>query len=605
MQQEKFSEMEAVKERYSEDYIAEAQEDEAKRDVLIRECHHLMSAERIRQQSVASCLERQFVDEIACVSSAHTKTDLTKIADRKKAGQPMRLQLLAALLRLADELDLDYRRVRLDELEQAMIPKRSKAHWWKCHYVESVDILEERRIQISFRFSKEDPDEVVELVPDLVVEKLKQELTERGLQEVLWPHVPVKVDEPILLEPSPVDKQPVPAEILKVFRQEHQDINLQRALRGIEPLAPSGPGKLTVTFGEHPENMVRQARGYWQDGQRDRAIATLEQGISLAPESAPLHGLLADAHSRMGHLQLAKSRAQEAIRLNAGSFLGRLNLGIVLSHEGSHRRALDHLRIAELASSPIRLQASDGQRLFLAIARCLAGLGDFWYAGERIEAISDLADSAPAEPDQAIEAEQAELASRVKNKLQLFESEEIQERTLEPDMEPVLSYWTPEAPFLYEYGSTPFTEGILLGGSSSWIDYAIECEFQILSRAAGFFLRADACASTGLMMQFKLDKLRRHQELHSNYFLHKITKVDLPTPLNRHEWHTVRFELSGNRLRTHLDGELIDEWADFSPRYSSGKFGFRLYVGEFALYRVPRATVKKKVVRKSKGDAAV
>ena len=55
MQQEKFFETEAVKERYSEDYIAEAREDDAKRDALIRECHHLMSAERIKEQSVAGC----------------------------------------------------------------------------------------------------------------------------------------------------------------------------------------------------------------------------------------------------------------------------------------------------------------------------------------------------------------------------------------------------------------------------------------------------------------------------------------------------------------------------------------------------------------------
>lgn len=133
----------------------------------------------------------------------------------------------------------------------------------------------------------------------------------------------------------------------------------------------------------------------------------------------------------------------------------------------------------------------------------------------------------------------------------------------------------------------------MLGGCSSWIDYAFECEFQLLSQAAGFFVRADARAMTGLMMQFTPSKLRRHQKLYSNYFLREIAEVDLSMSLNRRKWYKVRFEISDSVLKTYLEDHLIDEWTDFWSGYASGKIGFRLHWGEFALYRTPRVVVTK------------
>lgn len=134
MQQEKFFETDVVRKRYSEEEIAEAEADRAKGEAIIREWHYLISEERIKYELGDKYMEEEFIDEIALVSKGHTKEDLDGYKDGTKAGQPMRLRLLAALLRLADELDLDYPRVDLDELEQAIILDESKAHWWKCYY---------------------------------------------------------------------------------------------------------------------------------------------------------------------------------------------------------------------------------------------------------------------------------------------------------------------------------------------------------------------------------------------------------------------------------------------------------------------------------------
>ena len=78
---------------------------------------------------------------IARVARAHTDFDLENVErTRSVVGHHIRLRLLAALLIIADELDLDGRRVDLDRLLLADIPSDSKVHWWGHHYVDGVHI---------------------------------------------------------------------------------------------------------------------------------------------------------------------------------------------------------------------------------------------------------------------------------------------------------------------------------------------------------------------------------------------------------------------------------------------------------------------------------
>ena len=114
----------------------------------IRDHHHEISREMI----LGSVLDRQhypdlgiipeLVDEVALVSAAHRRLDLRldEFADRPKGGVTLRLRLLSALLRLADELDMDSRRVIMGNIKVANVPQSSRLHWWRCDFVEAVSI---------------------------------------------------------------------------------------------------------------------------------------------------------------------------------------------------------------------------------------------------------------------------------------------------------------------------------------------------------------------------------------------------------------------------------------------------------------------------------
>ena len=94
---------------------------------------------------------RDFVDCIACLVKYHRKYDLKELDDDSLKGEKIRMPLLAALLRLGDELDADCDRVNIEQLKYDNIPTESKFHWWCCLYVKSIDI-NGGKIKIIFRF---------------------------------------------------------------------------------------------------------------------------------------------------------------------------------------------------------------------------------------------------------------------------------------------------------------------------------------------------------------------------------------------------------------------------------------------------------------------
>ncbi len=114
----------------------------------IREHHHEISRRMIegsvhdRQNYPDLGLPADLADEVALVAAAHRRLDLSssEFETRHKRGQPIRLRLLSAMLRLADSLDMDYRRVLMDNLKQADIPPESRLHWLRCHYVDAITI---------------------------------------------------------------------------------------------------------------------------------------------------------------------------------------------------------------------------------------------------------------------------------------------------------------------------------------------------------------------------------------------------------------------------------------------------------------------------------
>ena len=154
----------------------------------IRDKHHIFSEEMILG-SVEKPSEyrnlgvpQEYADEIAKVSKGHRKTDLNGDEFNKeyKGGEWIRLRLLAALLSLADEIDLSYKRVIIENLKLEQVPQESRVHWWRCYYVEGVSV-ESGRICIHFKFPSRDYRGLI--VPSLQ-DQIDQRLSE--LRDILW-----------------------------------------------------------------------------------------------------------------------------------------------------------------------------------------------------------------------------------------------------------------------------------------------------------------------------------------------------------------------------------------------------------------------------------
>lgn len=154
----------------------------------VREKHHLLSEEMIRG-SVEKPLEYPnlgipplYVDEIAKVSKGHRRTNLytSEYDSVWKGGEEIRLRLLAALLSLADDLDITFERVKMENLKLKTVPQESRVHWWRCHYVDGVKI-EKGRIRIHYKFPSE---EYKELVPPSIEEQLETNMI--NLRDILW-----------------------------------------------------------------------------------------------------------------------------------------------------------------------------------------------------------------------------------------------------------------------------------------------------------------------------------------------------------------------------------------------------------------------------------
>ncbi len=130
----------------------------------VREIHHEVSGKMIRESvSPQSELDlglrgprcKIYAEYIARVAEHHRKLPLEELQDTiigsDVSQNRVRLKLLAALLRLADALDITCERVNMEVLELRDIPLNSKLYWWSHYYVQGIS-LEGGRITLYFRF---------------------------------------------------------------------------------------------------------------------------------------------------------------------------------------------------------------------------------------------------------------------------------------------------------------------------------------------------------------------------------------------------------------------------------------------------------------------
>ena len=609
MQCETFYEKDFLRALFKEQELTLARDDKDAREKLMRAHHHLIGAEWVRHELGHECIDTALIDNVADVIKRHTRESLETLRDHPEEGEPMRLLLLATLLRLADELDLDRRRVDLRELEHADISDESKAHWWRCHYVESVDIDDLGRIKVTFRFSSEDPDQVQQVVPNLVVDGLRHKMEEDRIRRTLWDYgLQLDLDEPQILDSAKgPSKAPIPGRILGILASEYEGLareSFASQLRTVtlpdaqqDETGRARPATIPAAR-QSQQSMLRQARDLRGHGEPQEAVRTLERAAALYPGSAAVQTMLGDLLLSRGQWSEAEGAARRALSSEPGGVLARLTLGVAHGRSGDHMKALEHLRITDLACQSISVPARYHARVHMAIANSLAALGDYWYALERISSAHALFD-----PSGTVTVDQADrdlntAASEARNSAEAMILEAGSWETDKLRFQEVLGRWA-KKPIVRFERLTTLMEGMLLAGSSAWVDYVFECDFQLVNLAAGFLVRADAWATTGLMMQIGPRKLRRHQMLHSSYSDQsdrRVSEKDLPFSVKLYEWHKVRFEVSGRTLRTWVDDELVDEWSGFLPLYASGKVGFRLWGREFTLYRNARVTVTKKWV---------
>jgi hypothetical protein len=113
------------------------------------------------------------VEMIALVVEGQQETDhsASDYDDFPFGHSTIRPRLLTALLCLADNLDLDARRVDLERLKLLDIPPENALDWWLHHYVSGVQVQDEV-VRIGYRVPKGQPD-YEEYLPELVEDRVR------------------------------------------------------------------------------------------------------------------------------------------------------------------------------------------------------------------------------------------------------------------------------------------------------------------------------------------------------------------------------------------------------------------------------------------------
>lgn len=127
----------------------------------IREHHHEFSENIIKNSSISLQNSNKvylgldskpmFIDDIATVAKYHRKLDINSLQDDVIGDKTIRLKFLSALIRLADCLDIDFQRIKIEKLKLINIPVESKFFWFSHYYVKGMKI-ENRAIKLYFCF---------------------------------------------------------------------------------------------------------------------------------------------------------------------------------------------------------------------------------------------------------------------------------------------------------------------------------------------------------------------------------------------------------------------------------------------------------------------
>lgn len=143
--------------RRSGDYSVEEQKE-------IRRNHQYLSAAWIDTAyrtgatvlgPAARSIPEDLVDDLMDVCKHHTKLPITDCPIQFKFDQSGRKQLVAALLRFADELDIDSRRVSMETVKTFSLDPRNSIYWW-IHNRTRIDFSSRNVVSILIRLNPAD-----------------------------------------------------------------------------------------------------------------------------------------------------------------------------------------------------------------------------------------------------------------------------------------------------------------------------------------------------------------------------------------------------------------------------------------------------------------
>jgi hypothetical protein len=107
--------------------------------------------------AAAKSIPSELIDDLMDVCKHHTKLPITDCPPQFKFDPTGRKQLVAALLRFADELDIDSRRVSIETVKTFSLDPRNSIYWW-IHNLTKVIFSSRNVVVITIRLSPSDVD---------------------------------------------------------------------------------------------------------------------------------------------------------------------------------------------------------------------------------------------------------------------------------------------------------------------------------------------------------------------------------------------------------------------------------------------------------------
>ena len=333
----------------------------------IRKNHHLSSCQAIKDSIKANAklslglnLCKEYTDFVALLCEYHRKLDLSDLKDTSIAGEPLRLHLLGALLRLGDELDADHQRVDMEVLNIIDIPTESKFYWWSHYYVQSI-FIDQGHIKLFFWFPEEyKNNDIVEIFKT----KRKESLREQFLEVYdIFENYGVRLYRDIEMGDTNYlsfgSLKPVPPDLLKYINitiiqtgSNYKQLSLKtRATWEIDGVLYSDNKKIVEALTKIPQIMKKH--------KYTEAVKIIEDTylLAMSPKDRMIFsGIAGSCYSSLCDFEKAKSYYKDLLKLSEREDLRNIypldtifarsaffgDMGIVYEIQGKLKEALEH-----------------------------------------------------------------------------------------------------------------------------------------------------------------------------------------------------------------------------------------------------------------------